>query len=198
MERGGVRRKLLKAQAEAGDIVLLFGDESEALTHPYLAHAWAKRGADLRVPAPGQAAKVALLGVLDWTRRDLIVHTSRSKRSSDFIAFLEILDRRYGPAPDRDPQRPVVLVLDNGPIHTSKATRAALAARQHWLTVEWLPKYAPELNDIEEVWRDLKRHHLAHQTFLNADHLDGAIHNAVESLNKERNRDPLDSQRIAA
>src|SRR3712207_7838885 len=48
----GLRRKLLKAQAEAGDIVLLFGDESEALTHPYLAHAWAKRGADLRVPAP--------------------------------------------------------------------------------------------------------------------------------------------------
>ena len=198
MERGGVRRKLLKAQAEAGDIVLLFGDESEALTHPYLAHAWAKRGADLRVPAPGQAAKVALLGVLDWARRDLIVHTSRSKRSSDFIAFLDILDRRYGPVPGREPQRPVVLVLDNGPIHTSKATRAALAARKHWLTVEWLPKYAPELNDIEEVWRDLKRHHLAHQTFLNADRLDGAIHKAVKSLNKERNRDPLDSQRIAA
>ncbi len=37
-----MRRKLLKAQAEAGDIVLLFADESEALTHPYLAHVWAK------------------------------------------------------------------------------------------------------------------------------------------------------------
>ena len=47
MDRAGLRRKLLKAQAEAGDIVLLFGDESEALTHPYLAHAWAKQGADL-------------------------------------------------------------------------------------------------------------------------------------------------------
>ena len=82
MERSGVRRKLLKAQAEAGDIVLLFGDESEALTHPYLAHAWAKKGADLRVPAPGQAAKMALLGVLDWARRDLVVHTSRTKRSA--------------------------------------------------------------------------------------------------------------------
>ena len=57
MDRAGLRRKLLKAQAGAGDIALLFGDESEALTHPYLAHAWAKRGADLRVPAPGQAAK---------------------------------------------------------------------------------------------------------------------------------------------
>ena len=60
MDRAGLRRKLLKAQAEAGDIVLLFGDESEALTHPYLAHVWARRGADLRVPAPGQAAKVAM------------------------------------------------------------------------------------------------------------------------------------------
>lgn len=198
MERGGVRRKLLKAQADAGDIVLLFGDESEALTHPYLAHAWAKKGADLRVPAPGQAVKVALLGVLDWARRDLVVHTSRTKRSTDFIALLEILDQRYGPKPGREPQRPVVLVLDNGPIHTSKATRAALAARAHWLTVEWLPKYAPELNDIEEVWRDLKRHHLAHQTFRTVDQLERSIHDAVLSLNKERNRDPLGKPRIAA
>ena len=68
VDRAGLRRKLLKAQAEAGDIVLLFADESEALTHPYLAHVWAKKGADLRVPAPGQSAKVAMLGVLDWAR----------------------------------------------------------------------------------------------------------------------------------
>jgi hypothetical protein len=32
-------------------VVLLYGDESDALTHPYLARAWAKSGADLRVPA---------------------------------------------------------------------------------------------------------------------------------------------------
>lgn len=198
MERGGVRRKLWKAPAEAGAIVLLFGDESEALTHPYLAHAWAKKGADLRIPAPGHAAKVPLLGVLDRARRDLVVHTSRTKRSTDVIASLERLDQLYGPKPSAEHRRPVVLVLDNGPIHTSKVTRAALAAREHWLTVEWLPKYAPELNDIEEVWRDLKRHHPAHQTFRNADHLDRAIHDAVLCLNQERSRYPLDHQRIAA
>jgi hypothetical protein len=197
VDRAGLRRRLLKAQAEAGDVVLLFGDESEALTHPYLAHAWAKRGADLRVPAPGQAAKVAMLGVLDWARRDLVVRTSRTKRSSDVIALLAEIDRRWGPRPGQA-MRPVVLVLDNGPIHTSKATRAALAERAHWLAVEWLPKYAPELNDIEPTWRDLKRHHLAHQTFTGPDDLDRAIHDAVTKLNAERNRDPLASQRIAA
>jgi transposase InsO family protein len=197
VDRAGLRRKLLKAQAAAGDIVLLFGDESEALTHPYLAHAWAKKGADLRVPAPGQAAKVAMLGVLDWARRDLLVLTRRTKRSADFIALLEQIDRRWGPRPGAV-MRPVVLVLDNGPIHTSKATRAALAERAHWLTIEWLPKYAPELNDIETLWRDLKRHHLAHQTFTGPEDLDRAIHDAVATLNAERRRHPLASQPIAA
>ncbi len=182
MDRAGLRRKLLKAQAEAGDIVLLFGDESEALTHPYLAHAWAKKGADPRVPTPGRAAKVAMLGVLDRARRDLLVQTSRGKRSADFLALLAEIDRRWGPRPGGT-TKPAVLVLDNGPIHTSKATRAALAARAHWLTVEWLPKHAPELNDIEALWRDLKRHHLARQTFTGPEDLDRAIHAAVAALN---------------
>ena len=197
IDRVGLRLALRKAQAAAGDIVLLFADESEALTHPYLARAWAKCGADLRVPAPGQAKKVAMMGALDHSARRLIVHTSRTKRSADFIALLEVLDALYGPKPGVR-MKPVVIVLDNGPIHVSNATTAALAARAHWLTVEWLPKYAPELNDIEVVWHDLKAHHLAHQTFTDADALDRAIHAAVTTLNTERNINPLVKQRISA
>jgi transposase len=177
--------------------VLLFGDESEALTHPYLARAWAKRGADLRVPAPGQAQKIAMMGSLDYARRKLIVTTSRTKRSVDFIAHLQRLDRLYGPKPAM-PNKPVVLVLDNGPIHISKASQAALAERAHWLTVEWLPKYAPELNEIEIVWGNLKSRHLAHRTFIDLNSLDSAIHHAGAELNLVRNRDPLDGQRISA
>jgi transposase len=47
----------------------------------------------------------------------------------------------YGLQPGRA-MKPVVLVEDNGPIHTSKLTLKALETRRHWLTVEWLPKYA--------------------------------------------------------
>ena len=192
-----MRLQLRKRQAEAGDIVLLYGDESEALTHPYLDRAWAKSGADLRVPAPGQAKKVAMLGSLDHCTRQLVIHTSPTKRSSDFVAHLEQLDQLFGPMPGR-PAKPVVLVEDNGPIHVSKLSRAALAARAHWLTVEWLPKYAPELNDIEVVWRDLKAHHLAHQTFTDIAALDHAIHTAVADLNHERMPLPLAKPRISA
>ena len=109
-----------------------------------------------------------MIGSLDHVTRQLIVHTSPTKRSSDFIAHLEQLDHLYGPQPGRA-TKPVVLVEDNGPIHVSKLTGKALEARKHWLFVEWLPKYAPELNDIEVVWHDLKAHHLAHQTFADAE-----------------------------
>jgi len=109
-----LRLRLLKQQAAAGDIILLFGDESEALTHPYLARAWAKRGSDLRVEAPGQAKKRAVIGALDFAAHKLIVSTSATKRSSDFIDFLSRLDAIYGPCSGRD-DKPVIFVLDNGP-----------------------------------------------------------------------------------
>ena len=176
--------------------MLLSADESEALTHPYLAHAWARRGADLRVPAPGQSRKLALLGALDHGAGQLVVHRSPTKRSTDFIDLLQLLDARYGPRPGR-PTKPVVLVLDNGPIHVSKLSRAALDERP-WLAVEWLPKYAPELNDIERSWRDLKRHFLAHQTFRSVEELDAAVALAVDRLNRERARHLCHDQRIAA
>ena len=197
VERSGVRLKLLKAQALAGDIVLLFADESEALTHPYLARAWAVRGADLRVEAPGQSHKVAMIGALDFATRELIVETSRSKRSSDVITLIERLDRLYGPKPGEE-RKAVRIVLDNGPVHTSKATRAALDQRSHWLTPEWLPKYAPELNDIERSWKTLKSQRLAHQTFKSPDHLEKTINTEITDINANRKNHPLANLRISA
>ena len=52
-----------------------------------------------------------------------------------------------------------MLVRDNGPVHITRTTRAALAKRP-WIAVERLPRHALELNDIGRSWRDLKRHHL--------------------------------------
>jgi hypothetical protein len=124
-----LRLQLREQQAAAGDIVLLYGDESEALTHPYLARAWAKTGADLRVPAPGQAKKVAMLGSLNHVTHELIVQTSPTKRSSDFVAHLKQIDALYGPMPGRV-SKPVVLVEDNGPI-TSASFHAPLLPLAH-------------------------------------------------------------------
>ena len=123
VERVGLRLQLREQQAEAGDIVLLYGDESEALTHPYLARAWAKSGADLRVPAPGMK-KVAMPGLLDHVTRQLIVQTASPGAAaisspiwSNSTVFLQSQPGRQA--------KPVVLVEDNGPIDTSKRSLAA-------------------------------------------------------------------------
>ena len=160
----------------------MFLDESEALTHPYLARCWARRGTELRIQAPGRAKKQAMLGAFDPKRRRLLVHTSPTKRSTDFVDLLDRIGTAYGIT---ERARPLIAVLDNGPIHTSKLTTTALAARP-WLTLEWLPKYAPELNDIERCWRDLKQHQLANRTFADVDALARTIHDAVARLNHER------------
>jgi hypothetical protein len=109
-----------------------------------------------------------MMGTFDWCQRQLIVTTSRTKRSSDLIAYLQALDLLYGPKP-RMPIKPVVIVLDNGPIHVSKATSAALAERAHWLIVEWLPNKGLNSMTSRLSGVDLKAHHLAHQTFTDPD-----------------------------
>jgi transposase len=39
--------------------------------------------------------------------------------------------------------------MDNASYHTSRATKAALAALENQILVVWLPKYSPFLNPIE-------------------------------------------------
>lgn len=157
---------------------LLFADEADASPHPYLARVWARRGADLRVQAPGKAQKRALFGARVHGSGELIVRTSPSKDSAAFCRFLAPLKPKDG--------KPLHLVLDNGPIHKSRLSQAALADAADWLTLEWLPAYAPELNDIERDWHHLSHHYLAHQTFVNIDTLDRTLQLSINHINAER------------
>lgn len=124
---------------------------------------WAKRSADMRVEAPGQARKRAMLGVLYAPSNELTVITSETKQCTNFNIPLEALDRRCAPCP-ASVAKPTVIARDNSPIRSSKLSTKALAARP-WLTVDRSPRYAaPDLNDIKRRWCDLKRHHLANRT----------------------------------
>ena len=80
IDRVGLRLQIPRQQAQAGDIALLYGDQSEALTHPYLAPTPGRRVARTSGRRSGQCKKVAMLGVLDAVTRELIVHTSTTKR----------------------------------------------------------------------------------------------------------------------
>ena len=53
------------------------------------------------------------------------------------------------------------LLWDGLPAHRSNAMRAWLNSQRHWLVVERLPAYAPELNPTEGLWSSLKAVELA-------------------------------------
>jgi transposase len=51
----------------------------------------------------------------------------------------------------------VILLWDQGQIHKGPAIRQVLRDHQR-LRTEWFPKYAPELNPVEQVWNHFKGH----------------------------------------
>lgn len=73
-----------RAQATAGNIVLVYGDGKGGVNASLPgSRQGPQRGADLRVPAPGQAKKTAMGGALGWTTRQSVVTRSRINRSTD-------------------------------------------------------------------------------------------------------------------
>lgn len=172
-------------QAKAGDITLLFVDEADFLNVPYLTRVWASQGRDLRVEAPGKVKKRCVSGARDSATGEVLAHIGVTKKTSDLLALIGLIEARYGPT-EGEARPPVVIVLDNGPSHTSHATRKALAQRASWLSVEWLPKFAPELNDIERDWRLLKGKYLGNCNYAHEIDLERSVKGAIARLNADR------------
>jgi len=103
-----------------------------------------------------RASMAAALGYHpEATRARLCFHLQQDAYDSDsLIGVLEQLAGFYAG------QR-VVLIWDGLSSHWSHKMRAHLAAQRHWLTVERLPAYAPELNPVEYLWANLKGGELA-------------------------------------
>jgi hypothetical protein len=129
-----------------------YEDETHLDTNPYLCQVWHQRGVQPTVPAAGTNRRVTCFGSVEAFGRGRVEVVGVGQDSARFLAYLDVLEQRYN-----ETKCEVFLVLDNGPCHTSKASRAALAARSSWLHVIWLSPYSPQLNPIEREWRWLKR-----------------------------------------
>jgi hypothetical protein len=120
---------------------------------------WHKRGTQPTLPAAGTNRRLTCFGSVASDGQGRVEVLCAQQDSAAFAQYLAALEARHV-ATARD----IYLVLDNGPCHRSKASQRALAAREAWLHVLWLPTYCPQLNPKEREWRRLKqdcRSHLA-------------------------------------
>lgn len=136
---------------------LHYQDETHLDTDPYLSRVWHRVGEQPTVPAAGTNRRLTVFGSVEALGRSRIEVLQVNQDSAAFARYLAAVDARHVAT-----GRHIILVLDNGPCHTSKATQRQLAARGEWLEVIPLARYSPHLNPKEHEWRVLKRDHRGH------------------------------------
>ena len=146
-----------KVRAEPDRYELHFEDETHLETNPHLSRVWHRVGGQPTLPAAGTNRRLTVFGSVTADGAARIELVTAAQDSAAFARYLALLEARHDAT-----GRNVLLALDNGPAHASKASKQALAERTDWLEVIWLAKYAPELNPKEREWKVLKRDHRAH------------------------------------
>jgi len=145
---------------------LYLQDEVQAALHPTLTRLWSPKGrrGQRLVEAPGQNAKVTGFGALDW--RDGFFHglTAPGRRAAPFVEQLAAMHAR-----SRARGRVALVLADNLRVHTpagSLVLRAFLAAHPGEVVLVYTPRYDPDANRIEWLWRVTRRAvtHAHHRT----------------------------------
>jgi transposase len=143
------------------DAWICFADEAGQSLRPPKARTWSRRGYTPTVTVSGKGSgRVNLAGLIclkpgQRTRliyRMMIYRRRKNERKgfneADFARLLDAAHQQLG--------GPIVLVWDNVNTHVDALMRSLIDTRP-WLTVFYLPTYAPELNPVEIVWSHLKR-----------------------------------------
>ena len=111
---------------------------------------------------------VSVLAAMNVATGEVIAERIDRNDSEAFTRFLAMLDQMT------PPHLRIHLICDNGSSHTSRATRAWLAARPRF-SVTFTPKHASWLNIIEQWFSVLTRRLLRRGDFTSRDDLDARI-----------------------
>jgi len=142
---------------------------------------WAPRGETPIVRMHFNWKRLAVIGALAVApdRRQVRTFLSFKLGSVDgprVVAFLRSLHRHL--------PGPVLLVWDHLPAHVKQTTRDWIASQRHWLAIEWLPPYAPELNPVEYLWGHLDATHLANFAPDDLDELEAQVRRGVRQVRR--------------
>ncbi|GAA3508744.1 transposase [Streptosporangium album] len=107
---------------------------------------------------------VSIIAAMNVTNGQVLARRIERNNSVTFISFLTEIDQAI------DPKLDIYLIMDNGSSHTSRATRAWLAAHPRF-KVTYTPKHASWLNMVEMWLSALTRRLLRRGEFTSRDDL---------------------------
>lgn len=143
----GLAAARLAAERAGRPLLVLFDDEADLALLPHAGASWQLPDRPASIPTPGQNRTTGLFGSLGLDG-ELVITESAGKTAVAFSRHLDAVVARF-------PDREVAVIMDNVGIHHAKVTVAWLAEhpRVHRLL---LPRYSPNDNAQERVWRWLR------------------------------------------
>jgi putative transposase len=176
---------MLECAAAAGEIDLFYLDESGfSLWMPETYSYYFKGEQKRQEQTATKGRSLSILGLLQpmvCFVYGLVVGSFKSK------SYIQMLDEQARQAQQEQARngRIRVIVQDNGPIHTSKASREKWPEWEaQGLYLFFLPKYCSEMNPIETEWHQLKTHEIRGQMFEHEIDLAHAVMEGIESRAK--------------
>lgn len=170
----------LKQLAQDSEFDLIYFDASGFTLQPCVPYAWQDLGREGTVGIPSShSARINLFGFLNPTTQELATFEHIGSVTSDVI--IDIMDSYCDSLVN-----PAVVLLDNAPIHTSKAVAEK---REEWenrgLTLYFIPRYSPQLNLIEILWRKIKYEWMPSFAYVSMKALKMALGNILDSFGSE-------------
>jgi transposase len=135
------------AQTQGADIY--FGDAAHIRSDHHAGRTWGKKGETPVVEATGARYGISLISAI--TSKGKMRFMIKEKGGVNASVFIEFLRRLMIGA-----TRPVFLIVDRGPAHRAKKTKAFVETLGGKLKLFFLPPYSPDRNPDELVWKHLK------------------------------------------
>jgi transposase len=179
-DRGVSELGELKGLAQDGEFQLIYFDASGFSLQPYIPYAWQDigRAGTLRIPA-SHSMRINILAFLNPAAQEVVAYEPNGPMTS--LLLIDIMDDFCSLLTE-----PVVVALDNAPIHVSKAV---MERRESWekrgLTLYFIPRYSPQLNLIEILWRKMKYEWIPSLAYVSIDALACAVHRILDSFGSE-------------
>jgi hypothetical protein len=142
------------AVARGTPVEVWFADEARVGQQGTLTRVWAKRGSRPRAPRDRRHTWAWLFGAVCPERRTGAAVVMPEVNLAAMEAHLAAVSERVSPGAH------AVLVLDGAGWHSSPRLRVP-----DNISLLPLPRYAPELNPVENVWEYLRRNWLSHRVW---------------------------------
>src|ERR1700731_4938951 len=135
------------AQREKADIY--FGDAAHMRSDHHAGRTWGKKGETPVVVGTGGRYRMSLISAV--TSRGHMRFMIKETGGVNADVFIEFLRRLMVGAKNK-----IFLIVDRGPAHVAKKTKAFVAGLGGKLRLFYLPPYSPDRNPDELVWKHLK------------------------------------------